>query len=602
MKRTSSIILLFIVLLIAGLFGCNKDSNPESIEPERTTYLPFEAAQINTSGITPENPTYTGTINGSSVTLTNTNGSLTFLMPDIPAGDYTLITTIDGKEYTIPVKVSGHSAIADPLAVFNTEVTELAQQLSEVQDALDNLSPADKATMQGDINTIKDWTDSLQAKYATLSDEQKLECAKALLANKWWIDEIKNASADFITSTAALRKNGFVDDFEASVNQAVVGYLKPLVKVCTKNIPKVVSIVGSGALVGIAVGAAPLGAAIGLGVAMGKLLIEVNKITIAEEKLLTICFRPFQNLFADNQRIATLQYEKNVEKELKITMDYHSPYKNDRSDAIPIENEMIKTQDEFKSDIQLLNTKLPQPLNYLPPTVDKKLSYTTQNRDVHSNYITISNISNNKVTVSTRKQDGVVFVTFNTTETTDQTFTYKVNYNTPDFGTQSYTVSAELKSGNTVTDIDGNVYQTVTIGTQVWMKENLKTTRYKDGTAIPNVTDNMQWDNLSSGAYCIYDNNAANNTTYGKLYNWYAVNTGKLAPAGWHVPTDAEWTTLTDYLGGDDIAGDKMRDTTFTLWEYYDGFTSTNSSGFTALPAGFRNSSSAGSSSYAGLF
>jgi hypothetical protein len=84
---------------------------------------------------------------------------------------------------------------------------------------------------------------------------------------------------------------------------------------------------------------------------------------------------------------------------------------------------------------------------------------------------------------------------------------------------------------STCIDIDGNVYQTIRIGTQVWMQENLKTTRYKDGTAIPTGLSDTAWENTTSGAYAIYDNNTANYTTYGKLYNWYAVNTGKLAPA-----------------------------------------------------------------------
>lgn len=101
---------------------------------------------------------------------------------------------------------------------------------------------------------------------------------------------------------------------------------------------------------------------------------------------------------------------------------------------------------------------------------------------------------------------------------------------------------------DTVTDIDGTVYTTVTIGTQVWMAENLKTTKYNDGTKIPNVTDDDEWENLSSAAYCWYDNDINNGNTYGALYNWYAINTGKLCPAGWHVSTDEEWTELENYL------------------------------------------------------
>src|ERR1035437_40951 len=101
----------------------------------------------------------------------------------------------------------------------------------------------------------------------------------------------------------------------------------------------------------------------------------------------------------------------------------------------------------------------------------------------------------------------------------------------------------------TVTDIDGNVYHTVTIGSQVWMVENLKTTRFLNGESIPNITDNYSWATLSTGAYCDYDNLTDNSSNYGHLYNWFAVvDSRKIAPTGWHVPTDAEWIILQNYL------------------------------------------------------
>ena len=144
-------------------------------------------------------------------------------------------------------------------------------------------------------------------------------------------------------------------------------------------------------------------------------------------------------------------------------------------------------------------------------------------------------------------------------------------------------------NGTTVTDADGNVYHTITIGTQTWTVENLKTTHYNDGTAIPNVTDNTAWENLTTGAYCWYDNDSTTNkNTYGALYNWYAVNTGKLAPAGWHVPTDADWDTLSAYLGGDNVSGGALKDTGTTYWQS-PNTEATNSSGFSALPGGYRS-------------
>jgi uncharacterized protein (TIGR02145 family) len=138
-----------------------------------------------------------------------------------------------------------------------------------------------------------------------------------------------------------------------------------------------------------------------------------------------------------------------------------------------------------------------------------------------------------------------------------------------------------------VKDIEGNEYKTIIIGTQTWTAENLKTTKYNDGTAIPNVTDNAAWAALTTAACCWYNNDPGLKNTYGALYNWYAVNTGKLCPSGWHVPSDAEWTTLTNYLGGYLVAGGKLKETGTTYWQS-PNTGATNESGFTARPGGDR--------------
>ena len=154
------------------------------------------------------------------------------------------------------------------------------------------------------------------------------------------------------------------------------------------------------------------------------------------------------------------------------------------------------------------------------------------------------------------------------------------------YGTQVIFSTATL-SGGTVVDIDGNVYNTVTIGTQVWMVENLKTTKYRNGDAIPNVTGNASWVALSTGAYCWYNNDAATyKATYGALYNWYAVGDSRnIAPSGWHVATDSEWTTLSTFLGGESIAGDKLKEIGTSHW-LSPNTGATNSNGFTAFPGG----------------
>jgi uncharacterized protein (TIGR02145 family) len=142
-----------------------------------------------------------------------------------------------------------------------------------------------------------------------------------------------------------------------------------------------------------------------------------------------------------------------------------------------------------------------------------------------------------------------------------------------------------------VQDADGNLYSVLKIGTQYWLDENLKTTKCNDGTPIPIVTDNTTWSGLTSRGYCWYYNQDIYINIFGALYNWYTVQTGKLCPTGWHVPTDAEWTILTDYLGGLTIAGGKLKNTVTGSPNWGSPNTgATNESGFAAPPGGRRNS------------
>ena len=161
-----------------------------------------------------------------------------------------------------------------------------------------------------------------------------------------------------------------------------------------------------------------------------------------------------------------------------------------------------------------------------------------------------------------------------------------------------FTISAGCKKKTdpdpgpaTVKDIDGNAYHMVTIGAQVWLVENLKTTKYRNGDAIPEVTVDSLWNKqsvTSTGAYCNYNNDGANPAVYGHLYNWYAVTDSRgLAPAGWHVASKAEWDTLTAHLGGDSLAGGTLKETGTAHWQY-PNTGATNMTGFTALPGGFR--------------
>ena len=156
-------------------------------------------------------------------------------------------------------------------------------------------------------------------------------------------------------------------------------------------------------------------------------------------------------------------------------------------------------------------------------------------------------------------------------------------------------------NGTTWVNISGQE-TTVTIGNQQWMRENLDVLTYRNGDIIPQVTDQTAWAALTSGAWCYYNNDVANGAIYGKLYNWYAVNDPRgLAPTGWHVPSDAEWTTLSTTLGGAAVAGGKMKTTGTTSWTT-PNTGATNESGFAGLPGGRGGSGTFSNVGYGGYW
>ena len=150
--------------------------------------------------------------------------------------------------------------------------------------------------------------------------------------------------------------------------------------------------------------------------------------------------------------------------------------------------------------------------------------------------------------------------------------------------------NAVAKFGLGVKDIDGNSYKTTIIGSQEWMAENLKVTKFNDGTTIKNITESLEWVTTNLPAWCVYDNDLKNNSKYGKLYNWFVISESmkNICPSGWHIPSIDEWEILMEFLGGENVAAGKMKEVGITNWAS-PNVNATNSSLFTALPAGVRS-------------
>jgi uncharacterized protein (TIGR02145 family) len=199
---------------------------------------------------------------------------------------------------------------------------------------------------------------------------------------------------------------------------------------------------------------------------------------------------------------------------------------------------------------------------------------------------------NNPTTTNNKTMDGTGAGSFQSSltglsvNTTYYARAYATNSIGTAYGNEVSFILWMNQPGPQVIDADGNSYNSVKLGSQIWMSENLKTTKYKDGSAIPLVTLNATWDTLLTPAYCWFNNNGATfKNMYGALYNWYTIDSGNLCPTGWHVPYDTEWTTLIDYLGGESIAGGKLKETSTAHW-FTPNAGATNESGFNALPGG----------------
>jgi uncharacterized protein (TIGR02145 family) len=197
-------------------------------------------------------------------------------------------------------------------------------------------------------------------------------------------------------------------------------------------------------------------------------------------------------------------------------------------------------------------------------------------------------ISGNKVSAGTGNGSFTTVIYGLNSSTNYYVRAYATNSAGTGYGNQLSFFTLNSDTTKTITDIEGNKYDTVGIGTQIWMSSNLRVTKLNDGTQISPGADTSVWLNGDIPQYCWNDNDSVTyKNPWGALYNWYTVNTGKLCPTGWHVPSDSDLTVLTTFLGGESAAGGKLKEVGTSLW-YYQNIGATNSSGFTWLPAGMR--------------
>lgn len=582
---------LVFVMALCLFAACKKDKkdNPE-LTFERTVYHPLEIAQLESGTLALTDSLYSATIGNTPVQVIRQAGSLVLLMPVLSPGSYSLSVLINDKEYTAPFTME-----ATPSATAQTVVNEIIQQVTTttamVTAFADTLPVDEKNAWSAEVLTLQQWADSVQQQFNNLTPAEQQQCADFLAANQWWLDELHTAVTDLHTTTRSFKTNDDIADYEAQVEDAMIKFRDAKIAL-VKHIPKIAALTLSGALIGSAfpvVGTA-VGAAIGAALAVIKFSNEFADLKTSLVDLLSTSFVPYQNLFGSGKTQSFISFISNEPKQVTMQMEYRSPYSADNTSNVPLVAELVNGLKEIRSSWNTIADKLPSTL-YPPRTVAEKSYYRTDLIDVHSKYVTVDDWDPGDFTVNITKQSG--YFIFTLVNNTQQTLypTYRVTYNYPRLGTlvayggTSINPYAPGTCPPTVTDIDGNVYDVVSIGGRCWMAENLRTSRFRNGDPIPQfqLDSFFTKSSLQEPGFAYYNDNAADNVPYGKFYNGYAMADGRgVCPVGWHVPSLNEFNALADSLGGKTVAGDKMKTNDWTQ----PASNATNSSGFTAYAAG----------------
>ena len=588
--KTSTFKMLALLLTIFSL-SCSKDETAEqSLTGENGGQVSrFQLVTIDFGSNTVPNDTYEGTFNNEPVTLSKIedNKLLFYVNESTPLGQTQLLIPALNNTKII-YEVVEATLTQSPEATLQPLMDYQAQYGATLTN-----TPEDAPFLQNH-NAFTQY-------FANLSDDDRIIAAKFYNTNKAIFDPVYTTNYDAIQGRMT---NQTQADFDFQLYRSLIAKhaFSVFATAAAATAAAKVRPYGVHTVVLVTVAGAGIYKSIDfydqiitdvfrvIGVKIDNILGLNNRMANAPNTTLTLTDNQATTLpFVVNGRNFT-NTDSNVQKEYVQTF---FTAKNKLNDFI---NDLNTAINWINNNVPLLTLSTITTVE-VPATVASN-SFDT-NAQVMQGFTFSVNHPNLSLENATLQSDGqlnlkVKFVGNPSATTINSTLNYTYNDDFSSFsGSFPLMISAESVCGDVI-DIDGNVYESVTIGTQCWMKSNLNVSRYRNGDVIPQVTSQEAWAELTTGAWCYYENNTANGTVYGKLYNWYAVTDPRgLAPEGYHVPSDAEWTILVDFLGGETVAGGKMKSQSGWITGWGTGDNGTNSSGFNSKPAGRRFSGGA---------
>lgn len=520
---------------------------------------------------------------------------LTFMVPKLNNGSYKLVFSENSKPYNIAFEVKSHELKETPAAYLESYLLRSQKQIAALEKNKSLLPEDQQASLAADIAALKQEFEKKFAEATTLTEAEKSDMAHFIQANQEWMDELSNA----IAALQNLLPNGrmlfdLVVNVETRSEKISQDFLYSQ-QLMAKNIQKIPA---STALTTYSHKGVILGSGLGKQITY---MNFYNLLTSIELRIGLIYIGEGEDF---NTTIGANHYFKNETPfELEVFRKYRTLYRDDANSQIPFVREFVAGYRKLLADWKNFKPTIPLALQFTPADITQNTSFTTHSLRVHSDHLTFSGITNPRVTGSSMKESsGKYYLTFKTTDAESQ-FKFKLTYEKQYYGKLEKTLEAkvgikdpdevlggdDLSGFESFTDTrDGNVYKIVKIGTQTWFAENL---RYEGN--ITQITSKQVWASLwdpgsskNQPAWAYYNNDPKYDAVYGKLYNWFAVNTGTLCPQGWHIPTDPDWLVLSNFLGGAEVAGGKMK--SITGWNNPNEGAS-NVSGFNGLPGGSRN-------------
>lgn len=443
------LILVFVcAIYLQGCIETKEEDDPDRnvILIKDESFFPLEIAQLHLDGHQVGQGTFDGSIGNEQIKIIAYDSIISFLIPDLGVGDYTLETTINNNRYRNKITIKKNESTNNIAQVYGSVINMNKINFDGLISSADLLNEDDKEIFQRDLIQINGWLQNLSIDYDKLSDIEKQRCAYILANNKWWLDEINEAvkvlnnSNEYLINNRVSNVQFSIEDYEKQVEAAMNAFVISTA-VLKSHIPKIVVLTSMGSLLG-----GPIGAAVGGGIAIGNFLLALKATMMAQEHLLNTAFIPFQNLTSMRVASPVITFQDNNLKALTTTMTYRSVHDADNNANIPVVQSLINGIMQIKVSWEKIESYLPTQLQS-PKTLDKVKTFKTADRYVHSDYLSVTEINNENVKlITTRKQDGKLNLTFRNISITDQKFDFTIEYKNPKFGDISQNMTAEINS------------------------------------------------------------------------------------------------------------------------------------------------------------